>query len=217
MTPPGDPRLGRLIQFDERSRAFPIRSTGRQPRSYTWRGGPVTDQGREGACVGHGWTGELTARPVPVSLPDPAGYAHALYKRCQQIDPWPGEDYDGTSVLAGAQELKARGLIGGYRWAFTFDALLDAVGFYGPVVLGVPWYESMYDAPGGRVSVAGRMVGGHCILARGVSLKRREVLLRNSWGAGWGVGGDAAISFDDLARLLREDGEAVIPTLRQHP
>lgn len=210
-----DPRLGRLVQFDERSRAYPMTVPDKPLRSYSWRAGPVTDQGREGACVGHGWTAELTARPKPVHLDDPGRYAHELYRRCQQIDPWPGDDYEGTSVLAGAQELKARGMIGGYEWAFTFDALLMALGYRGPVVLGIPWYSSMYTAPGGKVVVAGSQVGPHCILARGVSLRRRAVLLRNSWGPQWGVGGDAWIGMDDLARLLREDGEAVIPTGRQ--
>lgn len=209
-----DPRLGRLEHFDIRSRAYPVTLPPKPLRSYTWRGGPVTDQGREGACVGHGWTGELTARPKPVHMDKPDEYAHFLYRRCQQIDPWPGDDYDGTSVLAGAQELKARRLIGGYEWAFTFDAALMAIAYRGPVVLGIPWYDSMYEAAGGTVRVGGSMVGGHCILARGVSLRRRSVLLRNSWGKSYGIGGDAWIGFDDLRRLLREDGEAVIPTGR---
>ena len=75
------PRLDRRVQFDERSRAFPIRAlVGDRPRrGYTWRGDdewypgehqlPLLDQcprhGRcGGGCVGFGWALELAARPV---------------------------------------------------------------------------------------------------------------------------------------------------------
>lgn len=212
-----DPRLDRVPFFDPRSRNFPVTAIiadSATPRSYTWGAGTVTDQGREGACVGHGWTGELGAKPKPVRLGNPTQYAFDLYKRCQQIDQWPGEAYSGTSVIAGAQELTARGLLKEYRWAFGLDELVLAVGRTGPAVLGIPWYDSMYAAPNGQVTVSGRLVGGHCILARGVSLKTRTVLLTNSWGTDWGNGGHARISFDDLGRLLNEGGEACIPVLR---
>lgn len=212
-----DARLDRVPFFDPRSRSFPVTAAlapSATPRSYTWRGGPVTDQGREGACVGHGWTGELTAKPKPCHLDNPTGYAFDLYKRCQLIDQWPGEAYSGTSVLAGAQELAARGLLTEYRWAFGFDDLILALGRIGPAVLGIGWYESMYSAPNGVLSVSGRQVGGHCILARGVNVKKQTVLLRNSWGSDWGNGGDAVISFADLRRLMDDGGEACIPTVR---
>lgn len=212
-----DPRLDRVQEFDEKSRNFPITAVIREaafPRSYTWRAGPVTDQGKEGACVGHGWTGELSAYPAPAKLADPNRYAYDLYKACQKIDEWPGEAYSGTSVLAGAKELTTRGMIKEYRWAFGLDDLIMAIGHKGPAVLGIPWYSSMYDAPKGKVTVGGSLVGGHCILARGVSMTFRTVLLRNSWGPSWGLGGDARISFTDLDRLLKEGGEACVPVTR---
>lgn len=45
------PILDRLVRYDERSLAYPIRPllAARQPRSYSWRG-YTTDQGRQGAC-----------------------------------------------------------------------------------------------------------------------------------------------------------------------
>jgi hypothetical protein len=122
-----------------------------------------------------------------------------------------GEQYDGTSTLDGAKELKDRGEISEYRWAFGLEQVILALGNVGPVVLGIPWYDSMYDAPNGELKVSGSKVGGHCILARGVSVTKGYVILRNSWGPDWGLGGDARISFDDLGRLLADDGEAVVP------
>lgn len=65
-----DPRLDRLVQFDERSRGYGIvplleAQDKTQPRSYTWGCDIRTlDQGREGACVGFAWAGEAAARPV---------------------------------------------------------------------------------------------------------------------------------------------------------
>ena len=225
-----DRRLDRLIEFDERSRAYPITALLQtaQPRSYTWGAGPVTDQGKEGACVGHGWTGELTARPrvVRIQSRTPDTFAYDLYHRVQHRDPWKGcslgsrcpieptsdsANYDGTSVLSCAQELQDRGFISEFRWAFGLSDLILAIGRKGPAVLGIPWHEGMYDAPRGILTVTGEQVGGHCIVARGVNVREKWVLLRNSWGPDWGVGGDARISFADLERLLDNDGEAVIP------
>ncbi len=208
-----DRRLDRIPQFEPKSLDYPVTATitATKLRGYSWRPGENTDQGREGACGGHGWTQELMARPRKIVVPNPDQYAYALYKEMQRNDRWPGEDYEGTSVIAGATVLRARGAITEYRWAFGLQDLLLALGYKGPAVLGIPWYDSMYRAPGGTVKVSGQVVGGHCLLAYGVSVKNRTVLLRNSWGPDWGIGGNAAISWDDLERLLHENGEACIP------
>lgn len=213
-----DQRLDLVFHKDPRSLAYPVREVmeATKPRSYTWKGGPVVDQGNEGACVGFGWTGDIMARPHACTPPaDPNRYAHDLYKAAQQIDAYPGDDYSGTDVIAGAKMLQQWGIVTEYRWAMGLDDVVLALGYKGPVVLGINWYASMYNAPGGVVTVSGAKVGGHCILARGVNVKARTVLLRNSWGSDWGNGGDAVISFDDLGRLLAEDGEACVPIHRK--
>lgn len=224
-----DRRLDRIVRFDDKSRNFPVTAMidTTKPRSRTWRGGPVTDQGKEGACVGHGSTGELTASPVQVALSDANAYAYSLYHDCQHADPYPGcslgskcpiaptadtNNYGGTDVLVAMKMLTDRGFYSGYRWAFGLDDLILALGHVGPAVLGIPWHKGMYSAPGGILKVSGEQVGGHCILARGVSLSKKAILLRNSWGPSYGVGGDAWISFDDMGALLANSGEACVPT-----
>lgn len=215
-----DPRLDRLLDFDPRSRNYPVATLlgDAPPRSYTWAvpggAGQVLDQGREGACVGFAWAAERAARPV--ARPTTDADALEVYRHAQTLDPWPGEApaYHGTSVLAGAQAAQAKGWLRSYRWAFGLDDVLRTVGRLGPVVLGIPWYSSMYDAPGGKITVSGTVVGGHAILARGVSVKRETVLLRNSWGPRYGRDGDAEITWADLDRLLRQGGEACVPILR---
>jgi hypothetical protein len=214
-----DLRLDRLVQFDERSRGYPVRTLlgTRRRRSYTWRikTAGVLDQGREGACVGFAWAAELAARPAEVTDVSDE-YALRIYRRAQQLDEWPGEAYSGTSVLAGAKACQELDLIGEYRWAFGLDDVLDTLGYLGPVVLGINWHESMYrpDADG-WIRPQGPVVGGHAILARGVSLPGRYVLLRNSWGADYGLGGDCRISFDDLGALLATGGEGCVPAVRR--
>jgi len=139
-------------------------------------------------------------------------FALRLYWQAQGVDRAEGRYFDeGATLLAGAKAVQRMGRIQGYRWAFGLDEVIQTLGYLGPVVLGIPWYESMYEAPDGVVSVDGQVAGGHCILARAISLSRQAVMLRNSWGPDWGIGGDAWVTFADLDKLLRDQGEACIP------
>lgn len=203
----------RRVEFDEASRQFPIRTlvAAKPLRSYTWGCAVVLDQGTEGACVGFGWAGELAARPSVV--PDVSNtMARGIYAEARTRDEWPGEDYSGTSVLAGAKVIQARGFMREYRWAFGLTDLLGAIGHAGPAVLGINWYAGMEDPdPDGFLHVSGPVEGGHAILAYSVSVPGKFVRVHNSWGDGWGNHGNAKVSWSDLERLLDEDGEACVP------
>lgn len=227
--------LGRLPEFDERSRHFAVRSslgslgiTTATPNptkqwffgGAPWRSRGNLDQGSEGACVGFGWTQELITSPVVkrFSTFDQAnGYALGVYHAAQKIDQWPGEDYDGTSVIAGAKVMKARGYIPEYRWAFGIDDLVQAVSHLGPVVVGTNWHEGMdsWDDDG-VLTVEGDIRGGHCYLVRGFIAGSVPYLrITNSWGENWGLSGDAFIRVRDFAILLASGGEACIPMRRE--
>jgi hypothetical protein len=219
-------------RFDPESRGYAIRGAVKAPRveSRAWRAPDPLDQGREGACVGFGWTHEALSTPVPVRLERVAGakvynpdlFARDLYRQAQRIDEWEGENYEGTSVLAGAKVMKGLGLLKEYRWAFGAADVVTGILTTGPVVLGIPWYESMYEAPDGIVEVGGDMVGGHCILARAVAAKgrvfpdERAVGWLNSWGPEYGKNGLAWIRESKLDWLLRQDGEACVPYRRSY-
>lgn len=227
-----DIRLDRVQQFDEASRNFPIRETiGTQVerKRRFWNPGTVLDQGREGACVGFAWSAELSASPQRVrGISDQT--ALAVYRRAQFLDEWPGEQYSGTSVLAGAKAVTEQGFIGEYRWAFGIDDVIDTLVQFGPLVIGIDWYDGMYQTtPGvkGRKSPllrkTGTKVGGHALLAVGYTPRARVdgmsgvqevVYLRNSWGPDWGHYGTAAFLVSDLDALLRDGGEACVPTIR---
>ncbi len=215
------PGLGRRPFFDERSRAFPIRTlVAEKPlRSYTWSCGVNLDQGSEGACVGFAFGHEISARPLVQPVTNE--YARDVYLDAQKVDAWPGEDYSGTSVLAGAKVCQARGHFAEYRWAFGLSDLQLALGYAGPAVLGLNWYTGqMTPDSTGRIRPTGSIEGGHAILAYRVWLPNStrpegQVWLWNSWGSDWGKGGACWLTFADLERLLHEDGEAVVPIGRR--
>lgn len=208
-------KFDRHVSFDERSRGYPIRAiTPKTPRSYSWTVGVTLDQGQEGACVGFGWAHELAARPVVIPVTNE--FAHdKIYLEAKKLDEWPGENYDGTSVIAGAKVVHNLGAMAEYRWAFNLMDLKLAVGFMGPAVLGVNWYSGMFEPDSNDfIHVSGELAGGHCICCYGVNMTGGYFRLHNSWGPDWGDGGNCKISFSDMDRLLHEQGEACIPVKR---
>lgn len=216
-------------RFDPMSRQYGImRNIERapEPTKKFWEPGPLLNQGKDGACVGFGWSGELGASPVRVTgINYP--FAMALYNSAKRFDEYPGEDYEGSSVLGGAKACQKLGLIGEYNWAFGVNDVRVGIQVHGPVVIGIPWLDGMFDPrPSGLLEVNGSVVGGHCIYLTGYHpamrlfrenwLKRYEVYrLRNSWGP-WGKksSGDAYVIAADLDRLLGQDGEACVPLQR---
>lgn len=208
----------RIVSFDEKSRQYPIRElVPERPRSYTWKCDTWLDQGYEGACVGFGWSHELAAKPKVIPVTNAS--ARALYNQAKTLDDDPGEDYEGTSVIAGAKAVQANGYMKEYRWAFGLGDLVLAVGHAGPAVLGLNWYDSMYKPNAdGFLIPNDKLAGGHCILCIGVNVSKQYFIVHNSWGKDWGDNGEAKIAFVDMDRLLHEEGEACIPVTRVlHP
>lgn len=216
-----DRRLDRIPEFDERSRQFAARhliAAAQAPRSFSWSCATVLDQGPDGACVGFGWSHEAAAKPAVVPGIN-YDVAFALYRRAQQLDEWPGEDYEGSSVIAGAKAANEKGWITSYRWNFGIDDTILALGYLGPVVLGTNWYDAMFDVDA-KVFISpgvSKVAGGHCYLANKVNVKEEYVTVHNSWGRGWGNNGEAKLRFKDLDRLLREAGESCVPMGRKVP
>lgn len=230
-----DRRLDRCRHVDLRTLNYPVRSilTADQyanPRSYSWRLTERLDQGAEGACVGFGFAHELAARPgVVTGVSD--NYARHLYWDAQRCDPWEGGSYDGakpfyegTSVQAGAATVRSRKLISEYRWAFNLTDLTVAVGYHGPAVIGVDWFEGMLEADkAGFVRPTGEVVGGHCVCIVAVKIVRAAdgsldhlksyFTIQNSWGPAWGFDGRCRISLIDMA-VLWPGGDFCIPVGR---
>lgn len=233
-----DPRLDALPDKDPGNRDYPAMALLAAPalpplRSRIWRGpGVVTDQGREGACVGHGILGcalsqpSWAARQEPALLDDPSGVAYQAYHRVQHLDDWDGcslgpkcpitpspEAYDGTSLKAGGKWLVEQGFASEYRWAFGLDEMVEVLGRKTPVIIAVAWTESMYDAFGGQVVVKGKEVGRHCLQVPRMNYRGRWFEWQNSWGLDYGIRGRARLSFDAMRELLEaRRGEVMVPT-----
>jgi hypothetical protein len=223
----GTPALDWRPNHDERSLGFGVRErlTGSAPLTNVLLStGPALDQGAEGACVGFGTADagnvlRLLARPGTRELLGDTD-ATELYRLAQKLDQVPGESYEGTSVLGGMKAGQQSGLWGGYLWAFgTKDIAQALLHRRGPVVIGIPWFDGMYETgPRGVVRVGGALVGGHCLAVVGLQLTGPNgepgvhFIWQNSWGPSYGDEGLGYIANRDLVGLLRQQGEAAIPT-----
>lgn len=225
--------LGRLPQFDERSRDYKVRTLldqlelpARKPISKLWTPGPTLNQSNSPACVGFSFTHRLMSDPIRnMGLNNTT--ALALYKMAQLYDEWPGTNYEGSSVLGGVKAAQHQGYVGSYHWCGAgsgtpIEDVMDSIGYIGPVNLGIPWADSMFQPRhSGLLEVdVTRIAGGHAICAVGqmlsVSLpgetKKLDVIeLQQSWGISWGVrGGFCYIKPEDLEALLKMQGEALV-------
>ena len=137
--------FGRRIEFDERSRGFPVTAaltaSQQTPRSYTWRNPIRLDQGNLGSCVGNAWTHEAAARPFEVpGLNEKV--AVNVYNRAQQFDAYDDTPAGGGHLGAGRSEGgDGVGLAEAVPLGLQgFDDLVLAVGHKGPAVLGINWW-----------------------------------------------------------------------------
>lgn len=77
---------------------------------------PVKNQGSIGSCVGH--SGRVVYGPAKEFLGSEPSAMH-IYKTGQLFDPWPGEDYSGTTIRGAANGLKKVGCCEEKYWPYT--------------------------------------------------------------------------------------------------
>lgn len=211
-----DPRLDRLVEFDERSREHPIGAVVPEGKiaSRTWslRRDFMGDQGKEGACVEFGITHELAALPIMVQrrVVQRLRAEHAIYWPAQGQkqpflpadwtgDPWEGGSYpgaapryEGTSLLSGVKVAQALGFFEAYRWAFGIDEAIAGLVHEGPAVIALGWTEGMSrPRPDGLIARTGKVVGGHCVGWIGVEFGKRFQDARRDVAViaqSWGLG-----------------------------
>lgn len=209
--------LGRRLEpnHDPKSRNFAAPAATVTTKSWQHYGG-VLDQGQLGSCTGNAMAQALNTKPLhrAYSAYLTEADAVALYSLATTLDPFPGayppED-TGSDGLSVAKAARQQGRIGSYVHGFGLQHTLEAL-MAGPVLLGTPWYEGMFNpTTQGFVTISGRVAGGHEYLLLGVNAYQKYVTCLNSWGNGWGLRGMFRMTYATLSRLLSEDGDATQP------
>lgn len=211
--------FGRLEVNDHRDLNYGISpmlmSAPNLTQKFWWDEGWWGNQGQSTQCVAYSWSHWLEDGPViqdgVMGRAKPLFNTTSLYEACQKVDQWPGTDYSGTSVRAGAKILKDVGLITEYRWAFTVDEIILTLLTLGPMVIGTKWFHKMqFPNEHGLIRPKGRALGGHAYLLNGVDVDREYFRIKNSWGRSWGDNGHGYISFKDFEKIYKKGGEACI-------
>lgn len=215
-------RLGRHVEHDEASRAFPA-AADNKPVSKLWaHAGPVLNQGNIGACTGNAMAQLInteawgTARAKIKGAGKWLAEADALkiYEAATVIDDVPGSyppDDTGSSGLAVAKVAKTEGYSSSYKHAFGLDHMLSALQLH-PVICGTTWTQNMFTPNSkGFLTPTGAVAGGHEYLCLGCNVDQEFFTFLNSWGASWGVNGRFYITFANYTKLLNDQGDVTVP------
>ena len=213
-------KLGRVYVPDERDKQFQLRSALpiEAPNinyKYWWSSGWWGNQGRTSQCVAYSWAHWLAEGPLTQGAKRKGTKSSIdttyLYNEAQKNDDWEGEEYNGTSVRAGAKILKREGYISSYNWAWDIDTIKTALLTAGPLVVGTVWTHDMFfPNEKGIITATGENLGGHAYLLDGINIKKKLIRIKNSWDREWGKKGFAYISFDDMTKLISQYGEACL-------
>lgn len=226
-----DPRLGRHVAHDPRSKRFPIRTSVPIASVHHERHIPIFDQGSIGSCTGNAAVGCMgtgpfydsidTAHTMPRYAPTEEG-AVACYSRATQLDSFSGTylpDDTGSDGLSVAKALVEAHEINGYEHAFSLEQALQAL-MTRPIIVGTNWYDGMFSPEAtGRVRPEGALAGGHEYVMDSYDIDARVVGFTNSWGASWGVSGRFFMMVEDFSTLLAQDGDvtAFVPVTQPPP
>jgi hypothetical protein len=208
--------LGRIYVPDNRDLNYLIEKklTIKQTKktSQYWENVWWGNQGDTPQCVGYAWAHWIEDGPVKHIGKKPVISPTLIYKEAQKIDEWPGENYAGTSVRAGAKYLKNTNKIESYLWTYNINTLINTVLNVGPVVVGTNWYYNMFfpDRKTAIIRIGGRLAGGHAYMINGIDINKKLFRIKNSWGQKWGASGHAYISFNDMEKLIKQNGEVCL-------
>lgn len=228
---PSDIRLGRHVNHDIRSLEFAhgvLPKSARLPQDWN-RIAPIMDQKSVGACTGFALAGLLgtnskkryASTTVKIVEGSVASYpvineqlALHLYHLNTLNDGVAGTyppDDTGSSGLGCGKTGKELGVFKSYLHCFSLAALESALQ-NGPVLVGIPWLQSMFDTDNkGNIKFDKNsgVAGGHELCLSGWNGKKFRV--DNSWGTSWGYNGSGFLTSAQLWYLLSQSGDCLAP------
>lgn len=234
---PRHPLLGRNINEDSRSLAYAVQPPLVPVTSlrHTARIG-ILDQLRVGACTGFAGVACAYTEPFFTALgvpwrysPDNAGGLD-WYRRNTVKDGYVGTyepDDTGSDGLTTSKVAKEAGVSSGYQAALDLDSSLRAL-MDRPGVTGLPWFNSMFDAPSSgllSVDVRSGLAGGHelctdeVVAADAPGNGTGELLVGgpNSWGTSFGALGRWYLRASDWWELRKRSGDVYFWTPPELP
>ncbi len=175
-----------------------LQSIDKKNISYkTWRTGKIYNQ-ESASCVGCAAALLLSSEPNPIAfakVPSP----EEILAEAKKFDT---TEKVGTSLKSGLKALQKMGFVKSYYYSDKIDEILVAILNLGPVAVGVDWHYGMDDC-NGRLAISGGVVGQHALLIYGVDLDRKDFLIANSYGVGWGQGGKARVDFATMNKIFK--------------
>lgn len=121
---------------------------------------------------------------------------------------------DGYPVVAAGQAARHR-ISSYFVVPVTKADIQSAIASFGPIVIGTPWFNSWFRPVAGVLPREDYSVGGHAIAA--IGWDGRGLRLRNSWGAGWSLGGDCFMPWSMVENRVREAWKAADQVLVPPP
>lgn len=176
--------------------------------------GPVLDQGQTPECVAFTSTSVLLHQEFTEHKHYYQFDPHWLYAECKKIDGIPG---DGTVYRAALQVMQKQGLlahmsgtttrmftIANYARLATVQEIKEAVLYANGVVaygsdIDSNWYKCPPSGILGKPN--DQIIGGHEVSVEGWddTIAGGALLIKNSWGLGWGYDGYCWLPYSHLA------------------
>jgi C1A family cysteine protease len=136
---------------------------------------------------------------------------HKIGAAAEEIWPYDIEKFAEKPTAAAYTDANNRRFNGYYRIQ-SLTSVCNALANGFPVVFGFTVYSSFmsdYVAKSGMMPMpmrGDRVEGGHAVLAVGYDKKTQRIIVRNSWGTGWGDNGYFYMPMDYIAdRNLSDD------------
>ena len=177
------------------------------------------NQGSEGTCVGHAATNVLLAGPSPhrtYAEFQTEELAHQFARNLYLEASGDATYQQGMYPRDACAELLSDDLITSYWKVLQVEDVITALLTFGPVMIAVPWYYSMFygdailkKAYGNywiKVNLESTHVGYHCVALTGIDLDPDGgappfVRIQNSWGSEWGANGTGRLTIESFRRL----------------